>query len=212
MSMFRESRRNGRVIATGSVAILVLVMTAMLAWSSQASATAPPSHLLQEKSYPVNEEGLTYGSIADAPSDTCEPDLIEAVATNGKEGYVRNSELAVASHEYEPADQAMKAQEARTQKAAALMQKELNDRVRQDAFELADAKAILEDVPVLAEQVGDDGCAMLSAEMDVPELQQLTADDLLECYLAVDEATTCYIPVYLADGKTVIGEFPVSQM
>lgn len=47
--------------------------------------------------YSVNENGMTFGSAADAPSIDLEPDLVRVVATNGREGYVLSSELAEVS-------------------------------------------------------------------------------------------------------------------
>ncbi|WP_454150121.1 hypothetical protein [Microbacterium lacticum] len=44
-------------------------------------------------SYPVNKNGLTYGSALNAPSPDEEPDLIRVVDDAGKEGYVRKVEL-----------------------------------------------------------------------------------------------------------------------
>lgn len=43
--------------------------------------------------YPRNDNGLTYGSSADATSPGNEPDLIQAMATNGKSGYVYRTDL-----------------------------------------------------------------------------------------------------------------------
>lgn len=43
--------------------------------------------------YPANSSGETYGSAADAVSPETEPDLIQAVATNGEVGYVRKADL-----------------------------------------------------------------------------------------------------------------------
>jgi len=43
--------------------------------------------------YLINENGNTYGSGADAPSYEEMPDLIRAMGTNGKEGYVYFKDL-----------------------------------------------------------------------------------------------------------------------
>ncbi len=43
--------------------------------------------------YPVNDDGLTYGSLRDAISVDTEPDLIFVAATNGKLGYVYKTDL-----------------------------------------------------------------------------------------------------------------------
>lgn len=47
--------------------------------------------------YPVNTDGLTYGSALDAISPDTEPDLILVEATNGKEGYVKKTQLDLAN-------------------------------------------------------------------------------------------------------------------
>jgi hypothetical protein len=43
--------------------------------------------------YRKNAAGQSFGSLADATSPNTEPDLILVVATNGKEGYVKKTEL-----------------------------------------------------------------------------------------------------------------------
>lgn len=43
--------------------------------------------------YPVNEDGLSYGSAMLASTPSQEPDLILAVGTNGKTGYVKYEDL-----------------------------------------------------------------------------------------------------------------------
>jgi hypothetical protein len=43
--------------------------------------------------YPLNESGLTYGSLSDAISVDTEPDLIFVAATNGKLGYAYRTDL-----------------------------------------------------------------------------------------------------------------------
>ena len=48
---------------------------------------------MPEPSYATNEHGLTYGSAADATSPGGEPDLIAAMTTDGRDGYVRKTDL-----------------------------------------------------------------------------------------------------------------------
>lgn len=43
--------------------------------------------------YPRNASGLTYGSMLDTPSPDQLPDLISAIATNGRQGFVLRSDL-----------------------------------------------------------------------------------------------------------------------
>lgn len=67
-----------------------------------AGADAPPSPspveearaaLPESARIRTNPSGETYGSAVDAAKPQDEPDLILVVATNGKEGYVRRSDL-----------------------------------------------------------------------------------------------------------------------
>jgi len=55
-----------------------------------------PSEPKPEPTYALNEQGLTVGTVADAVSPDTEPDLILAVATNGREGYVYKRDLDAA--------------------------------------------------------------------------------------------------------------------
>ncbi|MHB8171858.1 MAG: peptidase M56 BlaR1 [Thermincolia bacterium] len=43
--------------------------------------------------YPTNENGETYGSLADAPSPDKAPKLVRVLAEDGTEGYVRYADL-----------------------------------------------------------------------------------------------------------------------
>ena len=43
--------------------------------------------------YPVNENGDTFGSAAAVSDPSNEPDLIRVLATNGKEGYAKKTDL-----------------------------------------------------------------------------------------------------------------------
>ncbi len=60
--------------------------------SSASDASAMPA-----PSYEENADGLTYGSALEAPTPALEPDLIEAVATNGKLGYILKTDLDAAN-------------------------------------------------------------------------------------------------------------------
>lgn len=57
------------------------------------SAAADP---IRSELYPTNESGMTFGSALLATTPAEEPDLILVIATNGREGYAKKSDLAVA--------------------------------------------------------------------------------------------------------------------
>lgn len=44
-------------------------------------------------SWPTNARGQTYGSLLNSSSSTTDPDLAQAIATNGQQGYVDSSQL-----------------------------------------------------------------------------------------------------------------------
>lgn len=83
---------------------------------SPAGITAEPgveSEPIPAPTYERNAGGLTFGSAADAPSPDQEPQLILAQATNGKEGYVKKSELdeangSAAAAEFSSPEEALK--------------------------------------------------------------------------------------------------------
>lgn len=66
--------------------------------------------------YATTKAGETYGSAAQAPTPELEPDLIDTIATNGLQGYVRKSELdeasgATAAASFRSPEEALKWQE-----------------------------------------------------------------------------------------------------
>lgn len=65
----------------------------LLVHSAEANSERSP---LESELYPINDRGMTYGSalLASMPSE--EPDLILVVATNGREGYAKQADLAAA--------------------------------------------------------------------------------------------------------------------
>lgn len=73
-------------VAGLTAAVLTLAAGASVAGSGNRAADAAPP-------YPVNANGQTYGSALAAVSPETEPDLIEAIAADGTEGYVRADDL-----------------------------------------------------------------------------------------------------------------------
>jgi hypothetical protein len=73
--------------AAAGVAIGAFVMSSA---NADSQATSPPQKAAPH--YAKNANGLTYGSNMDANSPDNLPDLIKAVATNGKEGYVKRTD------------------------------------------------------------------------------------------------------------------------
>lgn len=85
-------------LAVAAVAAAGLGTGAALAASGQfgmvinPAANQAPTYE-EAPTYDVNEQGETFGSLADSVSPDTEPDLIQAEATNGRIGYVKKVDL-----------------------------------------------------------------------------------------------------------------------
>ncbi|MFF1832319.1 hypothetical protein [Paenarthrobacter sp. NPDC058040] len=88
----------GYVIVVGLCAVLGLGAGASVA--AAAGGPVPASVASQAKhapGYPKNASGNTYGFASDSASPEGEPDLIAALTTEGRAGYVSKAELDVAN-------------------------------------------------------------------------------------------------------------------
>lgn len=97
----RNSLIVGGVLALGAVGAFAGMASAgtlppVAAPAGLQAAQGTASTPMPAPKYPVNAKGLTYGSIASAPSESAAPDLVLVVATNGKNGYVFEAALAAA--------------------------------------------------------------------------------------------------------------------
>ena len=90
------------------LAIFIVLLLPSCSWNSTeescpGSSDDPVFNMTSSDSYPVNENGETYGTLAEGtlplfPIENIEqyerlPDLIAAVSSNGREGYVRKKDL-----------------------------------------------------------------------------------------------------------------------
>jgi len=108
------------VVACGVVAIgagAAVAVPDLVASTGVSSVPGGPPEQLPAPTYAVNTNGDTYGSAADSDAPGNEPDLIRAVATNGKEGYVKKTELeeadgTAASRGFTSPEDALRWQEA----------------------------------------------------------------------------------------------------
>ncbi|MCL2736751.1 MAG: hypothetical protein FWD75_09035 [Propionibacteriaceae bacterium] len=160
--------------------------------------------------YEVNQEGLTYGSAAYANSPAEAPDLISAYATNGESGYVYKADLDRASMPAANPEQAVQMMRDRDAKAQALFAEALHDEL--DAAGVSDATidsaAILNQVRGIPSDtalraVGE----QLAASVDSRLSPQSATDLVARATARATREMGVSIPVYLSDGKTVIGEY-----
>ncbi|PWW01198.1 hypothetical protein DFQ01_11088 [Paenibacillus cellulosilyticus] len=80
----------GSVFVVGFI-VGTLTLGGVLANPSDSSTQSTSSD--KEISYPLNENGQTYGSSLDATSVEKEPDLVKAYGVDGTLGYVKSDDL-----------------------------------------------------------------------------------------------------------------------
>jgi hypothetical protein len=100
------SKRTYAMLLTGGIVGCVILGLGVGAAVAQVPAIAAPTGLTSadgslstpapSPKYPTNSSGLSYGSSLRAVSPQTEPDLIAAVATNGRTGYVKKADLSSA--------------------------------------------------------------------------------------------------------------------
>lgn len=209
MSKTRRGMLRACAVVVASLVALCLALCGGLAFAGDEEGPT-----VERGGFPANEAGQTYGNAFDAQSPEAESDLIEAVAANGREGYVLKVDLDKASHADEDADELLASQEERRKVASELLLEKMNDQGEGPDYSIEDAELALEyglcaeDVP--SAQLQD--ASSISADGSLARVRAVEKDVLAEMIYEVDEAMTVYIPVYEADGATQIGEFPVSQL
>ncbi|WP_286142891.1 hypothetical protein [Adlercreutzia caecimuris] len=224
------SRRKWAACAVGAVVVAVVMGGVFSLFANSTTALGDAAYSDSEKEamdlrsecvYPfkTNELGMTYGTLDDAP-DGQEPDLILARATNGRSGFISKKEWDEASAADAPAGELRTAQAELESAAAKMLKDEIDEDLQGAEISLEGAAGIIDAMHVGdAPEIDYDAIAEEAARHVEPlegELTQqdttLTAEIVEDAYLDVVEATTVYIPVYDVDGRTVIGEFPVTQI
>ena len=154
--------------------------------------------------YASNDAGMTYGSALEAPTLADEPDLISAIATNGKQGYVLKEDLRKAERAASTPDEAMAmmAERERAQEMAFAEALDENGAKKSVVTLAADA-----DKGVFAQlkQSGNLNAAM--ADMAIG--YGVSTEAVEKAFDTAMAATSVAIPVYDKDGVTVIGEYVV---
>ncbi len=188
-------------IATPMVKTSILAGVAIVLISACVALFISEADADNRLEYEMNDSGMTYGSSLYATYPEDEPDLIEAIATNGEVGYVKKVELDEATSPASNPDEAV-----------AMMNERLS--IQHDAFYNA---------------LATDGCLADRAEIDatfdrivdnpnvessmIEEAAQdlgVSVDSIEDAYTKAREATSVSINVYTVDGKNVIGKYVVS--
>lgn len=88
MKLIKNNRRF--VVFMG---LLIVIATLLTLFSYTLASTLRNDSENAPPTYPVNDDGLTYGSAAFANSIETEPDLVSVVGENGVRGYVYSTDL-----------------------------------------------------------------------------------------------------------------------
>jgi beta-lactamase regulating signal transducer with metallopeptidase domain len=207
---FKKCPRAKIVAAVVLVAVLTLGFTASRVDANNNTATG----------YQVNAAGQTYGNALDAPEPVegepppPMPDLIQAQATNGKMGYIYKSppDEQIPSNP-EEAGQLMAQYDAESSKifVASIARQLGSDSTFSDEVVLEAYTVAREATTDSAPGVFDAPKERLAAELPTILGIGTKNDDWLaiveSAFYDVQEAHAIEVPVYEADGVTVIGSF-----
>lgn len=186
--------------SVAATAITTVGVAGALLGSIAAQADANPS-----TSYAVNSDGKTFGSASLASSYENEPDMILVQATNGKEGFVKKEDLHAAEGMASTPSEAVAMQVDREQRIERVLDSELDALMSEGSIseQTADGFTAQVDRALSTDGLADasDIEQLLATLVDNPDLERAYHD-------ALSSVETC-IPVYDADGTTVIGEFSV---
>lgn len=215
MEPSRRARRTKRV-SLGTAGVGVVAVAAVVIGASVANAGDPTAR------FSVNANGASYGSVFDASAPDKEPDLIAAIATNGREGYVYETDLE--PPELQPASptEAGELREARDRRAAETFVRVLGDKlgvtiVATDAQAVAALGTFDRAVVAGVAPVPTDGATVRSLAnalgVGLDAASGYSSDSVTTAVKAALEASSHanerVIPVYQSDGTTQVGTFTV---
>ena len=164
-------------------------------------------------SYEKNDDGLTYGSLSMASTFEEEPDLIAAIATNDREGYVYKTDLKEASREAKNPEEAvwmMKKYEENSAKAFAKVFSD-NTGINISAETVIESGLVEPGNIISTKEIKARSVISklgITNELD-DRFDEIVPLALEKAIAAAGRANIVVIPVYAKDGKTIIGEFEI---
>lgn len=233
--MVTKRQKHSSHYLSPSMLVLLGLVIVLFVGTQIAQAGSQPDQELKEKQsgyyekepaeYNINDEGLSMGTLKEVgPTDDL-PDLIGAVATNGKSGYIYAYDFENAAPTPASPEEAVKFMEEKE----ALMGKAFIDALsRSLEIEITvddetAGRAYTEATNSMLPDTPDEKVTALEQEqtqkgllksLNIKDLNlnrnEKTVDVISDALIEAQEATTVEIPVYLEDGKTKIGVFPVA--
>lgn len=216
--MTTKTRKRQLVAGLAVISFLVIGLIAMTLIGTQRAYG-------DKTEYQINEDGLTYGNDLLAMQIGEEPDLLAAIATNDKEGYVYTVQLNDAINSDKPSNpnEAVRMMKDRAIRNSPLfidyLSKslgvliEIDDDIALSAYEKAinivSYKAPDEKPGVASEKEREELAQILALDASVLPSGDELFDLLLYTMSQTNEEFWVEIPVYQEDGKTQIGFFRV---
>ena len=182
--------------------------------------TNHPAEAENRDYYQTNADGLTYGSAADVPQGAKQLDMITAVATNGKTGYIYTKDLDAARPMAANPEEAVKMMNERNAwESRRFVELITEDYSLQDKFSDDLALLIYQSVQELL-ATKEPGTAWEYSKADAENFANLAGIDasllpegealrdyFYGIFIKIQTEHSAEIPVYLEDGKTRIGVF-----
>lgn len=183
------------------VVLAIFAASAMLATTASADSTPDAEPAIVK----TGEDGLTYG-YASSFDYGFEPDYIRAIATNGKEGYVKKTELLAAEQQATTPEEALRISREHDEALLAAFTDALGKEIENDCIDSESASGLL------SFKLSDPSASPDEAETTPLTIggKQISSEQVDRALANAVISISTPIPVYAEDGETIIGEFLVS--
>lgn len=190
------------ILVGGAIAAAIAVPKALAA-GPQVDEESTTSTIPEVK---VNDAGETYGPGFSCPGNE-DPDLIQAMATNGSEGYVRRDDLTRGDgSDVSSPEEAVAYMQEKTDRITQAVAEELSRLVPDADLDRLAVSELLLECRFMGYAVDANGAEDAASE-SACERYGITSEQVSQAYEAARERIAERIPVYESDGVTIIGEF-----
>lgn len=201
--MFRKSSIKKFILVPAAVAVAAVLTL----FASSSLVMADNQQDVTSAITKTDENGQTYG-IGIVFDYGEEPDFIKAVASNGKEGYVKKDDLLKAEHMATTQEEALEATCERDKEIADAFSVELHKLSSASKIDDSTVDKILEFKLSGASSAPTSSANSAASILDSDGIS-LTESQIDTALANAIASLSTPIPVYDSDGKTVIGEFLV---
>jgi hypothetical protein len=209
------------IIVTVVVSALLILPFLAIPNAGAAESKGAQGSEYHKAEYKSNADGQSFGSALDAQSLEKMPDLIAVVATNGEEGYILSTDYAYARDPNPPKnpEEATAMMKARELKAVKAFAKSIYDQTGME-MDLEEVKYMLNNLnnsmdcdwrsyeTINKKQQADMTGIVFGGSAQKSDGSDSRTEAVIATALQyAGEANQIVIPVYMEDGRTIIGEF-----